>query len=63
METKFKTAAIAVMLDEQWHWSLKGNFLQLSPMSHQKIRPVDPALCEKINGNQAQECGHSDHLG
>jgi hypothetical protein len=33
-------AAIAAMLDERRRWSSKGTFLQLPPMSHQKIRPV-----------------------
>jgi hypothetical protein len=38
-------AAVAAMLDEQ---SSKGTFLQLPPMSHQKIRPVDLGVGQKI---------------
>jgi hypothetical protein len=51
--------AIAVMLDER---SSKGTFLQLCQMSHQKIRPVDPGVSQKINGDEIQDGGHSGHL-
>jgi hypothetical protein len=59
----FKMGAVAAMLDEWWPWSSKGTFLQLPPMSHQKIRPVDTGFGEKINGDQIQDGGHSGHLG
>jgi hypothetical protein len=32
-------------------------------MSHQKIRPVNPGVGQKINGDQIQDGGHSGHLG
>jgi hypothetical protein len=41
--------AIAAMLDERRRWSSKGIFFQLPPMSHQKIRPVDP-ISQRKNG-------------
>jgi hypothetical protein len=56
-------AAVAAMLDEQRCWSSKGTFLQLPPMSHQKIGPVDPGIAQKIDGNQMQDGGRSSHLG
>jgi hypothetical protein len=60
-ENKSKIAAVAAMLDEQ---SSEGTFLQLAPMSHQKIRPsVDPGVGQKINGDQIQDGGCSGHLG
>jgi hypothetical protein len=62
-ETKSKMAAVAAMLDQRRRWSSKGIFLQLPPMSHQKIRPVDPGVGQKINGNQIQDGGHSGQLG
>jgi hypothetical protein len=55
-QTKSKMAAIAAMLS-------KGTFLQLPPMSHQKIRPVDPGIGQKINGDQIQDGRRSGHLG
>jgi hypothetical protein len=58
-ETKSKMADVAAMLDER---SSKGTFLQLPPMSHQKIRPVDPCVGQKINGDQIQDGGRSGHL-
>jgi hypothetical protein len=59
-ETKSKMAALAAMLDER---SSKGIFLQLPPMSHQKIRPVDPGVGQQINGDQIKDGGRSGHLG
>jgi hypothetical protein len=56
METKSKMAAVAAMLDER---SSEGTFLQLSPMSHQKIRSVIPGVGQKINGDKIQDGGHS----
>jgi hypothetical protein len=49
-------AAVAAMLDER---SSKGTFLQLPTMSHQKIRPVDPGVGQKIDRNQIQDSGGS----
>jgi hypothetical protein len=60
METQSKIAGVSAMLDER---SSKGTFLQLPPMSHQKIRPVDPGVGQKINGDQIQDGGRSGHLG
>jgi hypothetical protein len=56
-------AAVVAMLDERRCWSLNGIFLHSPPMSHQKIRPVDPGVGQKINGNQIQDGGYSGNLG
>jgi hypothetical protein len=58
MEIKSKMAAT---LDERQRWSSKGTFLQSPPMNHQKIRPVDPGVGQKINGNQIQDGGCNSH--
>jgi hypothetical protein len=59
-ETKSKMAAVAAMLDEQ---SSRGTFLQLPPMSHLKISPVDSGVGQKISGDQIQDDGRSGYLG
>jgi hypothetical protein len=56
-ETKSKMAA---MLDERRSWSSKGTFLYAPPISHRKIRWIDPGVCHLIDGNQIQD---GDHLG
>jgi hypothetical protein len=61
--TKSKMAAVVAMLDERRHWSSKGTFLQLPPMSHQKIGPVNTGIGQKIYGNQIQDGGCSGHHG
>jgi hypothetical protein len=34
-----------------------------APVSHQKIKRVDPGVGQKINGDQIQDGGHSGHIG
>jgi hypothetical protein len=38
-------------------WSLKGTFLQLPPMSYQKIRPVDPGVGQKAMETKSKMAG------
>jgi hypothetical protein len=47
METKSKMAAIAAILNEWWHWSSKGTFLQSPPINQKKSDQSTEAFVRK----------------
>jgi hypothetical protein len=59
MEMKSKMGAVAAMLNERQRLSSKGTFL---PISHKKIGPVNPGICQIIDRNQIQDGCRSSHL-
>jgi hypothetical protein len=43
---------MAAILNERWHWSSTGTFLQSPPLTHKNIGPVDSGVRQTIDGSQ-----------
>jgi hypothetical protein len=43
---------MAAILNERWHWSSTGTFLQSPPITHRNIGPVDSSVRQRVDGNQ-----------